>query len=68
MNKLRRRRQPITTATQCMECGATGVPAAAYHPFLYCELVKLGHHDPESYLRSYGFVRALPDAVSSDGR
>lgn len=44
----------------CTECGAL-VPLVngrqPYHPYLYCELIRLGHHDPEQYLRSYGFAR-----------
>ncbi len=38
----------------CQECGATC--GLEYHPYLYCELVKLGHTDPAGYLASYGFT------------
>lgn len=53
--KMRRRRFEPSDA--CQECGALAPPA--YHPYLYCELVRLGHHDPEAYLRSYGFERQV---------
>jgi hypothetical protein len=42
---------------QCHECGMTTRHPGDYHPFLFCELFKLGHGDPEAYLRSYGFIR-----------
>lgn len=49
----------------CTECKAH-VPLVdgrqPYHPFLYCELVKLGHHDPAAYLAEYGF-RRIDDAA-----
>lgn len=52
----------MTSTTTGTECGAL-VPLVngrqPYHSFLYCELIKLGHHDPEVYLRSYGFERVL---------
>lgn len=51
------------TGMDCQECGAHVEPAGAYHPYLYCELVKLGHRDPEAYLRSYGFERVLVKEV-----
>ena len=41
----------------CQECGMRCEPPEQYHPFLYCELRKLGHLDPEAYLDLYGFVR-----------
>lgn len=48
----------------CGECGMFTGHAATYHPFLYCELYRLGHPKPAAYLASYGFTRA-PGA--SDG-
>ena len=30
----------------------------AFHPFLHCELFKLGHSDPEAHLAMYGYTRA----------
>lgn len=52
--------------TQCAECEMQ-VPndsygLAGYHPFLFCELYKLGHRDPAAYLRSYGFERGAAEA------
>lgn len=47
----------------CMECGMKVQPANAYHPFLYCELFKLGHRDPAKYLRDYGFERIHVDRI-----
>lgn len=44
--------------SRCAECDALCEPAE-YHPFLYCELYKLGHHEPGRYLRKSGFVRSL---------
>lgn len=41
----------------CHECYGRLKHPAEYHPFLYCELVKLGHHDPAAYLASYGLHR-----------
>lgn len=43
--------------TICMECLSSFEGAGGYHPYLYCELIKLGHIDPEKYLASYGFIR-----------
>lgn len=40
----------------CAECGMLVQPYA-YHPYLYCELYKLGRHKPEAYLAAYGFTR-----------
>jgi hypothetical protein len=40
-----------------MECLSSFEGAGGYHPYLYCELIKLGHIDPEKYLASYGFIR-----------
>jgi hypothetical protein len=39
----------------CGECGQR-VRAVEFHPYLYCELYKLGHYDQAAYLRDYGFV------------
>jgi len=50
-----RDRKPLNT--RCGECGMDVGHAAAYHPFLFCELFKLGHRDPAAYLAQYGFVR-----------
>lgn len=41
----------------CHECHGRLKHPMAYHSFLFCELVKLGHHDPAAYLASYGFTR-----------
>lgn len=30
---------------------------AAYHPYLFCELYRLGHAEPDVYLAAYGFTR-----------
>lgn len=45
------------SAMVCQTCKMRVEPANAYHPWLYCELVQLGHDDPEAYLRLYGFTR-----------
>lgn len=42
--------------TPCGSCGQR-VGVREYHPFLYCELFKLGHADQAGYLRLYGFER-----------
>lgn len=42
----------------CQECGQRTESPGEYHPFLYCELYKLGHRDQEAYLRAYGFERS----------
>lgn len=50
------------TSFDCQECGQRQPEGPAqYHPFLFCELVKLGHHDPALYLASYGFTRRAAD-------
>lgn len=47
-----------------MNCQACGMHTqdddgpAVYHPYLFCELFRLGHHDPASYLQ-----QALPTAL-----
>lgn len=47
-----------------IDCGTCGqrVAPLEYHPFLYCELYKLGHRDQAAYLRLYGFER-VPEHV-----
>lgn len=50
----------------CHECGMHVGPGDVYHPYLYCELFKLGHRDPAAYLRGYGFER-VPD-LEREGR
>lgn len=40
----------------CRTCGKRCLPGE-YHPFLFCELVKLGHRDPAAYLAAYGYAR-----------
>ena len=44
--------------SNCRECGMHIDPPDAYHPFLFCELVKAGHGDPAGYL-----LAALPNAL-----
>lgn len=58
-------KEPPYERYDCQECGKN--VGREYHPFLYCELVKLGHRDPEAYLREYGFVRAK-QAIQAEGR
>jgi hypothetical protein len=41
----------------CQECHGIVPDGPHYHPFLHCEMVKLGHHDPAAYLASYGYTR-----------
>ncbi len=45
-------------ATVCSECGMLVESPTAFHPFLHCELFKLGHSDPEAHLAMYGYTRA----------
>lgn len=58
--KVGKRGDPFAARRRAMECGECGqiVEAAEYHPYLYCELFKLGHRDQTAYLRYYGFTRA----------
>ncbi len=51
----------------CQECGQLVEDAGAFHPYLYCELYKLGHHDQEAWLRAYGFER-VPVSTQEPGR
>ena len=46
----------------CQECGMLVGEGIVYHPYLFCELFKLGYDDPFAYLRSYGFERVHPGA------
>jgi hypothetical protein len=46
-----------TETMTCQECGGTVPNGPHYHPYLHCELVKLGHRDPAAYLASYGYRR-----------
>lgn len=48
------RRQRTFDCGECGQCIPSGI---VYHPYLYCELYKMGHRDQEAYLRSYGFER-----------
>lgn len=61
--------EPRSTGTVCQDC--TGWVAddpeggPGDHPYLFCELVKLGHHDPAAYLAQHGFRRPLNHAPRS---
>ena len=52
-------KQNGSVSFDCAECGMLVQPATAHHPFLYCELYKLRHYDPEHYLATYGFTRNI---------
>lgn len=47
----------------CAECHGVVKEPDGFHPYLFCELVKLGHHDPGAYLRLYGFTWRNPVAA-----
>jgi hypothetical protein len=36
----------------CQTCGMHVDDPAEYHPYLFCELYQLGHHDPAAYQES----------------
>jgi hypothetical protein len=42
----------------CQTCGMHVAHPAEYHPYIFCELFKLGHSDPRTYLEM-----ALPGAL-----
>lgn len=44
----------------CTECGMTVKHPRQYHPYLFCELYKLGYLDPEDHLKRYGYHRDGP--------
>ena len=46
----------MSKRSRCAECDAL-VDGGEYHPYLYCELYKLGHKEPGHYLKRCGFVR-----------
>lgn len=50
----------------CGECGMH-VIGPEYHPYLFCELFKLGHADPAGYLRQCGFDRECVVADVASG-
>lgn len=35
----------------CTTCGMVTSSRVEYHPYLFCELVRLGHTDPAGYLK-----------------
>lgn len=49
----------------CQECYSSFEGEGGYHPYLYCELIKLGHADPVRYLAMYGFARRPLHALTS---
>lgn len=40
----------------CAECGMFVEPAMAFHPWLYCQLVKLGVRNPAKFLEGQHFI------------
>lgn len=49
----------MTTATEnthCAECGMLVTPPTAFHPWIYCELVKLGIRNPAAFLEGQHFI------------